>query len=638
MGGGSALQIGFENQDNNCKITDCTFNNNYVAPDNYGHAGVACLRRGVSFINCNFTNNHAYDVGVLGFHDGGSVIKCKFYNNFAIEMGGVLKFDSTNQSIIVENSYFENNTAKQGGAIYFFSDGSIKNCSFVRNTAKQGGALYSNGNTIIVEYCNFTNNLADYGGAIYNDGFLNSKNCQYQSNKAKSALYLTTNNPVKCSDNAIIKATLEGGNNVINAIWSKNTVTINDKSINPNNRISSQTVTLDIEGKIYNSITNNNGEAIFKFNTINFKVKNYKCKTSLKNSNNYFESSQECNLEIITKIVIKTKIKNKKKIKKVKKYQAYIPFAKYVKVKYKIKYIDNKYNEYGYYNGVKKIKKYDFKWKNVSKKSLKTKYKWYKSKYYWVTKYKATKIKYKWLNGKLVKKSVNKKYKFYKKSKYKSIRKKDWSIYVLPSVDCESDNKQIIKLSKKIIKKEAKKLKKPVSKLTDSQKAHAILYYVQKQIKYDKYGDTRKGAVKTLKDKKGNCADQTHLSIALLRAANIPAKYETKIVKMKGDEEGHAWHLAYFKNKWWAGESTDQYSCPKYGKSKWLNKVYIKAKAVDNLHKISHQFISKYVKYKGLWCQIHELHLINNKWDVYHGNNWNGGTLTKIQYTVGGFK
>ena len=291
MGGGSVMQIGFENKDNNCKITDCIFNNNYVTPDNYGHAGVACLRRGVSFINCNFTNNHAYDVGVLGFHDGGSVINCRFYNNYAIESGGVLKFDSTNQSIIVEDSYFENNTAKQGGAIFFNSESSIKNCTFISNTATSGGAIYSNSkfniddcifklnhaidggviynsNILFVQNSYFTDNYANNnGGAIYNLGTFNSKNCQYQTNKAKSTLYLTKNSPVKCSDNAIIKATLEGGNNIINAIWSTNTVTINDKSINPNNKISSQTITLNIGGKIFNSITNNNGEAIFKFNT-----------------------------------------------------------------------------------------------------------------------------------------------------------------------------------------------------------------------------------------------------------------------------------------------------------------------------------------------------------------------------------
>ena len=68
------------------------------------------------------------------------------------------------------------------------------------------------------------------------------------------------------------------------------------------------------------------------------------------------------------------------------------------------------------------------------------------------------------LNGKEVDKQINKNYKFNKKSKYKNIRTRDWSNFVIPSVDCESDNKKIIKLSKQIINDEKKKLEKELKK------------------------------------------------------------------------------------------------------------------------------------------------------------------------------
>ena len=173
MGGGSALQIGLENEDNNCKITQCTFNNNYITPfnDDNGHAGVACLRRGVTFDNCIFTNNMAYNYGVLGFHDGGTVINCKFYNNHAMENGSALGFDYSNQKILVSNSDFENNTAKRGGAIYFNSQAEINNCRFVNNIATDGGAIYTN-KRLNIQDSIFSDNCADYGGVIY------ANNCQ----------------------------------------------------------------------------------------------------------------------------------------------------------------------------------------------------------------------------------------------------------------------------------------------------------------------------------------------------------------------------------------------------------------------------------------------------------------------------
>ena len=68
---------------------------------------MGCLRRGVTFTNCNFTNNSTYSGGVLGFHDGGYVINCNFYNNYATESAGAISFDTSNQTAIVENSYLK---------------------------------------------------------------------------------------------------------------------------------------------------------------------------------------------------------------------------------------------------------------------------------------------------------------------------------------------------------------------------------------------------------------------------------------------------------------------------------------------------------------------------------------------------
>ena len=62
-------------------------------------------------------------------------------------------------------------------------------------------------------------------------------------------------------------------------------------------------------------------------------------------------------------------------------------------------------------------------------------------------------------------------------------------------------------------------------KSTEIETAKNIYRAVQKYIEYERYSDTKRGAVKTLQDKKGNCADQAHLLVALFRAAGIPARY-----------------------------------------------------------------------------------------------------------------
>ena len=74
--------------------------------------------------------------------------------------------------------------------------------------------------------------------------------------------------------------------------------------------------------------------------------------------------------------------------------------------------------------------------------------------------------------------------------------------------------------------------------------AKNIYYYVRNNIAYEDYSNTRKGAFKTLQEKRGNCCDQAHLLVALLRTAGIPTYY------------------AHGNNHWWAVPCIDrQYHC-----------------------------------------------------------------------------
>ena len=55
--------------------------------------------------------------------------------------------------------------------------------------------------------------------------------------------------------------------------------------------------------------------------------------------------------------------------------------------------------------------------------------------------------------------------------------------------------------------------------------AEKIYNFVRDNIAYEDYANTRKGALRTLTEGKGNCCDQAHLLVALLRAAKIPTYY-----------------------------------------------------------------------------------------------------------------
>ena len=74
--------------------------------------------------------------------------------------------------------------------------------------------------------------------------------------------------------------------------------------------------------------------------------------------------------------------------------------------------------------------------------------------------------------------------------------------------------------------------------------AKNIYNWVRDNITYEDYSNTKKGAYATLKAKAGNCCDQAHLLVALLRADGIPTYY------------------AHGTNHWWAVPCIDkQYHC-----------------------------------------------------------------------------
>ncbi|WP_407422302.1 hypothetical protein [Methanobrevibacter sp.] len=102
--------------------------------------------------NCNFTDNEAYHGGAVYFSSNGEVRNCNFTNNKATG----------------EYSY--------GGAVYFWDQGTVTNCNFADNSAYNGGAIFSMGWYTTADTCIFKRNSGDNVNTVIYPPTLNVNN------------------------------------------------------------------------------------------------------------------------------------------------------------------------------------------------------------------------------------------------------------------------------------------------------------------------------------------------------------------------------------------------------------------------------------------------------------------------------
>jgi len=88
--------------------------------------------------------------------------------------------------------------------------------------------------------------------------------------------------------------------------------------------------------------------------------------------------------------------------------------------------------------------------------------------------------------------------------------------------------------------------------------AERIFNWVKDNISYAFYRNTLRGAVGTLNNGTGNCVDQSHLLIALSRAAGLPAKYMhgTCTFIPSGNIFGHVWARIWVNGRWHDADTT----------------------------------------------------------------------------------
>lgn len=87
--------------------------------------------------------------------------------------------------------------------------------------------------------------------------------------------------------------------------------------------------------------------------------------------------------------------------------------------------------------------------------------------------------------------------------------------------------------------------------------AQNIFSFVRKT-SYQFYMNTKKGALGVLSSMSGNCVDQAHLVVSLLRASGIPAQYGhcTDCRFNSGLRTGHVWAYAYVNGTWMPLDTT----------------------------------------------------------------------------------
>ncbi len=106
------------------------------------------------------------------------------------------------------------------------------------------------------------------------------------------------------------------------------------------------------------------------------------------------------------------------------------------------------------------------------------------------------------------------------------------------------------------------KLKALVKSLTKGlttkvEKATAIFNYVRDEITYSYYDNTHRGSMGTLKAKKGNCVDQSHLLVAMYRTAGLPARYVHGTGYFySGHVYGHVWTQVLVGKYWVCADAT----------------------------------------------------------------------------------
>ena len=165
-------------------IVNSTFENNTVtsSSSDYGIVYISSGRGNLVVEDSRFINNTARQGVLIGSSDTNIDVKgCDFIDNTnTVAYGGAIRASS--QLNVVDSIFINNKALKDGGAIYigFRGEATVTKSVFIDNAVTSNGyygdAIY-NGNKLSVNYCVLLSNGTRH--VIYNDGEDNVVNAQY---------------------------------------------------------------------------------------------------------------------------------------------------------------------------------------------------------------------------------------------------------------------------------------------------------------------------------------------------------------------------------------------------------------------------------------------------------------------------
>ena len=192
----------------------------------------------VTLNKLTLVNGNNTDGGTI-YNNGTLIINnCLFENNTATMWGGAI-YNDVLSNFTINGSTFNNNTAREGGAIWNYNGiFNIINSIFTNNQVTLGGGAITNDGALSISNSTFTDNIASgnnsYGGAIVNAGMLSLSNSTFTDNIASgnnsyggaiySRFYLDINNSTFTANNA------SGNNTYGGAIFADGGITIIDSS------------------------------------------------------------------------------------------------------------------------------------------------------------------------------------------------------------------------------------------------------------------------------------------------------------------------------------------------------------------------------------------------------------------------
>jgi transglutaminase-like putative cysteine protease len=120
--------------------------------------------------------------------------------------------------------------------------------------------------------------------------------------------------------------------------------------------------------------------------------------------------------------------------------------------------------------------------------------------------------------------------------------------YLIATKNCQVNDPELVKLANSLT----------AGKSSQWDKAEAIFEWLNNNIGYSFYYNTKYGAKKTLQKGTGNCVDTSHLLIALFRASGLASRYvhgECTFTS-SGKTYGHVWVEVVIDGKWIVADAT----------------------------------------------------------------------------------